>query len=132
MPRTEKPRISPAVRARARELRQPLTPAKRIRWEKLRDRRSGWKFRRQRPIGPFIVDFYCDETRLVVEVDGETHTGGTQVERDQLRTEWLEDRGFRVLRFWNEDLLRDPGSVMAAIAQALTLSSPSPAPRQRG
>ena len=132
MPRTGKPRSSPAVRARARELRQPPTPAERILWEKLRDRRSGWKFRRQTALGPFIVDFYRDEARLVVQLDGESHDHATQAERDEMRTEWLEDRGYRVLRFWSQDVLRDTDSVIAAIVEALTLSSPSPAPRERG
>ena len=132
MPRTVKPASSPAVRARARQLRRPLTPAEQILWQHLRNRNFGGKFRRQRPIGPIIVDFYCNEARLVVELDGESHNHASQAERDELRTEWLEDRGYRVLRFWNHVVLRDTDSVIAAIVEALSPSSPSPAPRERG
>ncbi len=132
MPRTAKLKSPPAVRARARELRQPLSPAERILWEKLRDRRNGWKFRRQTALGPFIVDFYCDEARLVIEVDGDVHRPPGQAERDRLRTDWLAERGYRVLRFWNAAILEDTASVVAAILQALPPSGPSPARRERG
>ena len=132
MPRTAKPKRPPAVRVRARQLRRPLTPAEQVLWQHLRNRNFGGKFRRQRPIGPFIVDFYCDEARLVVELDGESHNHAAQAEHDEVRTEWLQDRGYRVLRFWNHVVLRDTDSVIAAIVEALSPSSPSPAERERG
>jgi len=131
MPRTAKPKSPPGVRARARQLRRPLTPAEQVLWQHLRNRNFGGKFRRQRPIGPFIVDFCCDEARLVVELDGESHNHAVQRERDDLRTEWLEDRGNRVLRFWNQDVVRDTDSVIAAIVEAIA-PLPSPALRERG
>src|SRR3990172_177584 len=131
MPRTVKPASSPAVRARARQRRRPLTPAEQILWQHLRNRNFGGKFRRQRPIGPFIVDFYCNEARLVVELDGEPHNHAAQAEHDELRREWPQDRGYRVLRFWNQDVLRDTASVIASILQALLPSGPSPAERER-
>jgi very-short-patch-repair endonuclease len=93
MPRTGRPRSPPAVRARARQLRRPLTQAEQILWQHLRNRNFGGNFRRQRPIGPFIVDFYCHEVRLVVELDGESHNHAAQAEHDELRTEWFQDRG---------------------------------------
>ena len=83
---------SPVIRQRAKELRQPLTPPETRLWRILRDRRlGGFKFRRQHPIGRFIVDFYCMQVRLVVELDGPTHED--QVEYDEVRTEWLQAQG---------------------------------------
>jgi very-short-patch-repair endonuclease len=83
---------------RARTLRKAMTPAERVLWYTLRDRRfMGVKFRRQVPIGPYIADFYCPEHRLIIEADGGGHGGP----RDHARDRWLEDHGFRVLRLWN-------------------------------
>jgi very-short-patch-repair endonuclease len=88
---------------RARTLRATMTDAERRLWSVLRSRRlQGYKFRRQRPIGPFIADFACIEHRLVVEADGGQHLEG---EYDARRTAWLEARGWRVLRFWNNEIL---------------------------
>jgi very-short-patch-repair endonuclease len=88
---------------RARELRREMTPAERIVWKQLRDRRfAGFKFRRQQPIGPYIVDFFCASRRLVVELDGETHLG--KEVNDQIRQGYLERQGLRVLRFWNTEV----------------------------
>lgn len=87
----ERHRIHPVIRQRARELRQPQTRAEAILWRQLRDRRlKGLKFRRQHPIGHFIVDFHCPKHQLVVEIDGDTHA--THAEYDQGRTERLECR----------------------------------------
>ncbi|HUU45024.1 MAG TPA: endonuclease domain-containing protein, partial [Acidobacteriota bacterium] len=70
----------------------------RLLWARLRNRRlDGIKFRRQHPIGPFVVDFFCESCRLVVELDGDSH--GTQVEEDSRRTLWLQRQGYRVVRF---------------------------------
>ena len=114
---TKKQPIHPAIRARARELRQPQTPAERVLWGRLRNRQlDGYKFRRQHPIGRFIVDFYCAECRLVIEIDGDTHLD--QVEYDQERTAWLEARGHRVVRFTNQDVHRRTGPVLEAILKA--------------
>ena len=126
-PRARRPSALAPASCAARSLR-----AEQVLWQHLRNRNFGGKFRRQRPIGPFIVDFYCNEVRLVVELDGESHNHAAQAEHDELRTEWFQDRGNRVLRFWNQDVLRDTDSVIAAIVQALSPSAPSPAPRQRG
>jgi very-short-patch-repair endonuclease len=106
--------IHPSLLARARELRQPQTPAEQRLWAALRNRHlEGFKFRRQHPIGRFIVDFYCYECALVVEIDGDSHVA--QMEYDQARTEWLSDRGNRVLRFTNQDVERRLDAVLEAI-----------------
>src|SRR5262245_40302392 len=87
----------------ARNLRQQPVPAERIMWWQLRGRRfAGFKFRRQHPIGPYIVDFYCATCALGVELDGETHLGREHA--DQGRQEYLEAEGLKVLRFWNNEV----------------------------
>jgi len=94
-----------------------MTDAEKRLWSALRDRRLvGYKFRRQRPIGPFIVDFACVERKLIVEADGGQHAGS---ERDEQRTARLERRGWRVLRFWNNDILANPSGVVETILRAL-------------
>jgi very-short-patch-repair endonuclease len=95
---------------RARQLRREQTHAEQKLWSALRaSSLGGYKFRRQHPIGRFIVDFYCSEARLVVEIDGDVHAG--QEEYDQARSDWLEEQGYRVIRFRNEDLIRDIDAV---------------------
>jgi len=102
---------------RARALRVRLTDAERKLWYALRDRRfDGFKFRRQVPIGRFIVDYVCFEARLVIEVDGGRHAENA---RDQHRDRWLAANGFRVLRFWNNDVLRNLEGVLTVLADAL-------------
>jgi very-short-patch-repair endonuclease len=105
---------------RARKLRQELTPAERILWFHLRQRRmQGMHFRRQQALGPYIVDFYCAEARLVIELDGDTHDG--QMTYDARRTAWLaRTHGVRVLRIVNEEVLTNIDGVVALIAQALS------------
>src|SRR5581483_1370190 len=95
--------------SRARQLRKSMTDAERRLWSKLRGQQlAGLKFRRQAPIGPYIVDFVCLERKLVVEVDGGQHArDGT----DDRRTAWLEREGYRVIRFWNNDILRNTEGV---------------------
>jgi very-short-patch-repair endonuclease len=89
-------------------------------WAALRNRQlGGYRFRRQHPIGPFIADFACVEHRLVVEADGGQHNGSAA---DDRRTDWLADRGWRVLRFWNNDILANTAGVLEAILEALPVS----------
>ena len=110
-------RTSASVQQRARELRQEMTPAEYLLWTRLRNQKlAGLKFRRQHPVGPFIVDFYCAAYRLVVEIDGDIHD--LQMERDAARTEQLEGYGYRVIRFRNERVLNAVESVLAAIKAA--------------
>ncbi len=101
---------------RARVLRKNSTDAERRLWQGLRRNQiNGCKFRRQQPIGPYIVDFVCFEKRLIIEVDGGQHA--QQLEDDLARTEWLRSQGFQVLRFWNNQILREIDSVKAAILE---------------
>ena len=98
----------------ARELRNNPTDAERRLSQKLKRRQiSGVKFRRQQPIGPYIVDFVCFERRVVVEVDGSQHS--EQLHYDEQRTRWLEAQGYRVLRFWNNDVLANTEVVAQAV-----------------
>src|SRR5262245_1191460 len=101
---------------RARELRREMTPAEAILWRELRGRRfAGYKFRRQRPIGPYVADFYCHDCALIVELDGESHLGREAADRD--RQVNLEACGLKVLRFWNSDVYDDLPTVLEAISQ---------------
>src|SRR5436305_562887 len=94
---------APTPRSRARQLRKDQTSAEARIWRELRYRRfAGYKFRRQHPIGPFIADFYCHEARLVIEFDGESHLG--REDYDRRRQDWLEAHGYKVLRFYNNDI----------------------------
>lgn len=108
----------------AKQLRQRMTDAERKLWYHLRaGRLYGWKFRRQHPIPPFIADFCCVEHCLVIEVDGSQH-GGID---DHDRTAQLEKQGWRVLRFWNHDVLLKVEQVLEAIV-AFVASHPLPNP----
>lgn len=110
--------------ARERRLRRDQTKAERVLWQYLRDRRLlGWKFRRQHRVEPYFADFACVKGHLIVELDGSQHLA--QRRRDDARTRFLETRGFRVLRFWNDDVLRDTADVLHAIIAALTPHPPS-------
>ena len=105
-------------RDRARSLRRRSTDAERALWAKLRSRGlHGVKFRRQVPMGLYVVDFLCEEARLIVELDGGQHLA--QRESDAGRTRWLESRGYKVLRFWNHDVLPRPDAVLEAIRLTL-------------
>ncbi|QDV38527.1 endonuclease domain-containing protein [Tautonia plasticadhaerens] len=140
-------------RARARRLRRESTFPERSLWYLLRDRRlSSLKFRRQHPIGPYFVDFYCAAYRLVIEVDGRTHDD--RADQDISRQRDLESRGLVVHRVGNDEVLDDPESVVLGILKAVGIDpdldpvfiqppprsptrggegrSPSPSPRSRG
>ena len=103
---------------RARELRRNASETERLIWSRLRGRRfRQFKFRRQVAVGRYIVDFVCFDRRLIVELDGGQHT--LQREYDGRRTAWLEQQDFRVIRFWNHDVMGDWDTVAEAIWQAL-------------
>ena len=103
---------------RARELRRDATDAERRLWSALRDRRlRGYRFRRQHPIGDFIADFACTRHCLIVEADGGQHADN---EADHRRTAWLEAEGWRVLRFWNNDVLANTDGVIETILRELS------------
>jgi len=107
------------VQHRARELRKEMTPAEKKLWQVLRGTQlDGLYFRRQHAIGSYIVDFICTQAKLIIEVDGSSHL--EQEEYDQERTRWLEDeKGYRVIRFTNDDVLRNVNGVLEAIREAL-------------
>ncbi|WP_313110383.1 endonuclease domain-containing protein [Stutzerimonas nitrititolerans] len=99
---------SPAQREFAKRLRNNLTDCERLLWRRLRNRQlSGYKFRRQHPFPPYVLDFYCAELRLVVELDGGQHYGDVGLEKDRLRTDYLERQDLRMLRFSNVDVLQN-------------------------
>jgi very-short-patch-repair endonuclease len=107
---------------RARQLRQSSTDAELKLWYRLRARSlEGQKFVRQEPIGPYIVDFVCRAKRLVIEVDGGQHATD---KRDAVRDQWLADHRYRVLRFWNTDVLGNIDGVLEMIATALQAEAP--------
>jgi len=112
-------------------MRGGATDAESALWKRLRaGRLLGCKFKRQQPIENYIVDFVCFEQKLIVEVDGGQHTGLPVAGADAERTRWLEGRGFRVLRFWNDEALTRADDVLEAIIAALR-ANPSPQPLSR-
>jgi very-short-patch-repair endonuclease len=108
---------APQIIAAARQLRQNLTPAEQILWQSLKNRQlNGLKFRCQHPVGSFIVDFYCPQCRLVIELDGEIHQ--QQLEYDIARTKQLNNFGYRVIRFDNREVMTDLNHVLKQILEA--------------
>ena len=108
-------------------MRRDLTNAEKLFWWEVKDRRlDGHKFRRQHPIGPYIADFACIESKLVVEVDGGQHADA--IAYDRQRDSYLQSQGFRVLRFWNADVLTNMESVIDTILVALNGKTVSPSP----
>ena len=113
-------RINPPILARAREMRQPQTPAEATLWRALRARRLGYKFRRQHPIDRFIIDFYCAEAKLCLEIDGPSHFEPAQQEYDAARTAYLETLGYRLIRFTNDDVRYNLQAVVDEIIKTIT------------
>jgi len=112
----------------ARELRKNMTDAERRLWSALRRRElGGWKFRRQAPVGPYIiVDFVCFEKKVVIELDGGQHAE-QQKAYDAVRTRWLTTEGFSIVRFWNHQVFEELDDVLEAIWHTLGgASNPSP------
>jgi very-short-patch-repair endonuclease len=115
----------------ARRLRRSQTDAERASWFRLRDRRlQGLKFRRQVLIGNYVVDFCCEAGRLVIELDGGQHA--ERSEHDAARTADLQSRGYLVLRFWNNDVLRNTSGVLESILDTLASDPPHPDPLPNG
>jgi very-short-patch-repair endonuclease len=111
-------RLTSDTRNFARQLRRNQTDAENRLWRHLRNRRLlGLHFRRQHPIGRYFADFACLELRLIVEIDGGQHADPLGQERDRTRTAALEERGYEVIRFWDNDVLRDTQAVLATIAR---------------
>jgi very-short-patch-repair endonuclease len=117
----------------AKSMRQRQTDAEALLWMRLRaGRLLGFKFKRQQPIGEFIVDFVCFERQLIVEADGGQHADDSNVAADAGRTRWLESQGFRVLRFWNDEVLTRSNDVLESILAALRAAPLSPTPLPQG
>src|SRR5262249_32003073 len=124
---------APSGRAgeRARTLRRDMTEAERRLWQMLRSRQTeGYRFRRQVPIGGFIADFVCPAARLIVEIDGGQHDPSSEAEAT--RTRFLEAEGYRVLRFWNNEVLDNLEGVQTVIAYALHQATPTHTLPHRG
>jgi len=107
-------RISPKIKSNSRALRKNMTDVERMLWAKIRNRQlQGFRFRRQHPIGRYIVDFVCLELKLIIELDGGQHID--QQQYDTNRSQWLQTNGFKTVRFWNSDILDNLEGVMETI-----------------
>ena len=115
MPRSQ--RSNPKTKHRAVELRKELTPTEAKLWARLRNDQLGVNFRRQHAVGNYITDFCSPKTKLIIELDGSQHL--EQEEYDQERTEYLEEQGYKVLRFWNNEVTNNIEGVILTIMQAL-------------
>lgn len=114
------------IEANAVDLRKAQTPTEAVLWDRLRNRQlDDLKFRRQHPIGRYILDFYCAELKLAVELDGESHESRQQY--DLARTAWLNELGIEVLRFQNMEVVLDINAVLECIRVRSLTSNPSPA-----
>ena len=114
----------------AKQLRRSQTEAEKALWRHLRSKGlSGLKFRRQQPIGAYIVDFVCFENKLIIEVDGGQHSNS---EEDRRRDVWLQSEGYAVLRFWNNEVLGNLDGVMEAIWRRCGAPSPQSPPLDKG
>lgn len=121
---------TPELVLAARRLRAEMTPAEHVLWEAIRRQALGARFRRQHPLGPYVLDFCCPEHHLVLEVDGLIHD--QQADYDQDRTHHLEAYGYRVLRFRNDEVLTDLPAVLTRITAALPAQPVSPCPQNWG
>ena len=100
---------------KARKFRRALSPPEAILWVRLRQRPGGFKFRRQHPAGRFVLDFFCSDARLAIEIDGMSHEMGDRPAMDELRDRWLSDQGVATLRIASSDVSRDANAVAELI-----------------
>ncbi len=123
----------PSQNERARELRREGTSAQARLWSRLRARRlNDFKFVRQENIGAYYVDFVCRDQKLIIEVDGATHSTTRERANDESREAWLVKHGFRVLRVTNADVFENVDGVCETILNALNATAQAPSPRKRG
>jgi very-short-patch-repair endonuclease len=109
---------TPEKTHRARSLRANATKAERKLWRRLKSKQiEGLKFRKQHPIGPYILDFYCPEVKLCIEVDGGQHNESSHIQSDATRTNFLEAHGVTVIRFWNVEIFDNLDGVVEAIME---------------
>ncbi|MEX2092090.1 MAG: endonuclease domain-containing protein [Pirellulales bacterium] len=119
-PKRKEP-LDPSTLSFARNLRQQSTDAEQLLWRLLRNRRlTGHKFRRQHPIPPYVLDFYCDSKKLAIELDGGQHNTEEGRAHDEIRNSFLATKGITLLRFWNDVVLTETEAVLEAIHNALT------------
>jgi len=115
----------------ARGLRKDATEAEKVLWQRLSSRQmEGFKFRRQQPIGQYIVDFVNFRKKLIIELDGGQHK--IQKVKDKKRDNWFEEQGFKVLRFWNNDVFENLEGILEVVREMLLSPSPSPSHQGRG
>jgi len=130
------PKARPQTTRNARTLRRKMTLPEVVLWHWLRQRPEGLKFRRQHPTGPYVLDFFCSDARLAIEVDGEAHSRGDRPQRDAARDQWLRAAGIETLRIPASDLLRNADAALRwVIAEALVrlpLHHPADGPPPRG
>src|SRR5258708_3927604 len=129
--------VTDRQRGRAKQLRRAMTRAETLLWRYIKaGHLNGLQFRRQTPMGAYIVDFVCHAAKLVVELDGETHDFQSRMRRDQIRDRWLASRGYAVLRFTNDDVLSSLEGVLTVIRQTtdarLRVTPPSLSLPRRG
>jgi len=118
-------RLSSNTKTNARNLRKNMTDVERLLWSKIRGRQlQGFRFRRQHPIGRYIVDFVCIELKLIIELDGSQHND--QQQYDMKRSQWLQIKGYKTIRFWNNDVVENLEGVLQTIYNNLPPSQPSP------
>jgi very-short-patch-repair endonuclease len=112
-----------------RKLRSNMTGPEARLWSRLKARQlQGLKFRRQHGIGPYIVDFYCPEQSLVIEVDGESHADADQIVKDKQREAYMQSLGLRVIRYINDDIVKNLDGVLDDLAERISSRSTSPRP----
>jgi 5-methyltetrahydrofolate--homocysteine methyltransferase len=121
-------RVHPILLERACEMRHSQTPAEATLWRAIRGRNLAYKFRRQHPIEHFIVDFYCAQARLCIEIDGDSHLEPAKEEYDSLRTARLEELGYKVIRFTNNDVRYQLQAVIDEIIRTIEENMDIPSP----
>jgi very-short-patch-repair endonuclease len=123
--------VSKKFTAAARKLRKNSTEAENLLWQKLRNRQlEGFKFRRQQPVGSYILDFVNFEKRIVIEVDGGQHA--VLKDKDKKRDDWLKAEGFEVMRFWNNEVFENLDGILQIVRNKLITPSPIPSHQGRG
>ena len=125
MPRDKLHRIYPPILERSRDMRHPLTPSETKIWNGVRNHQLGPKIRRQHPIDRFIADFYCPRAKLIIEIDGDSHSDPDRAVYDLERTSWLQACGYSVIRFPNHQVERDLNTVLEIIQNKINELSPA-------
>jgi very-short-patch-repair endonuclease len=117
------------IRTFSRHMRSNPTRSEKLLWKKLQGlNRQGHRFRRQVPIGDYIVDFANHSAKLIIEVDGQTHSTEREIASDQIRNKFLQSHGFTILRFWNDEIFKDSHAVLQKIEALITPPTPNPSP----